>query len=204
MYRHTNGYMHAGIHTRTGTHTHTHLNSHTLTHHTYVRANTHLPTPTHTHKHSLTLTYIHAYTHTLSHKQPIAFFFLSELLSIAGLHFVQINSPIQLLNAGPEESYLSLQPPPSRMINDTIQFETVDLYFLTDEQFLPPAILFYAGPIYEQEEEVSDDVSSTVGRQEEAEVSRKQAGEMCMYILVTKSVLRKPTVDILYIHALKK
>ena len=143
---------------------------------------------------------MHAYTHTLSHKQPIAFFFLSELLSIAGLHFVQINSPIHLLNAGPEESYLSLQPPPSRMINDTIQFETVDLYFLTDEQFLPPAILFYAGPIYEQEEEVSDDVSSTVGRQEEAEVSRKQAGEMYMYLSLNLYCVNPQLIFCTYMH----
>lgn len=64
---------------------------------------------------------------------------------------MQINSPVQLLDAGEEGSYLSLQPPPGRIIDNAIQFESLDLYFLTGAQFSAPSLLFYAGPVYRED-----------------------------------------------------
>ena len=46
-----------------------------------------------------------------------------------------------------DSSYLSLQPPLDRPLNDTIQFESIDLYFWTGPQFRTPTILFYLGPL---------------------------------------------------------
>lgn len=43
--------------------------------------------------------------------------------------------------------FLSLQPPLDRPLNDTIQFESIDLYFWTGPQFRTPSILFYLGPL---------------------------------------------------------
>ena len=60
--------------------------------------------------------------------------------------------------------YLSLQPPPGRTINDSIQFESMDLYFWTDSGFRLPSMLFYAGPIYHEER---DAIESAVGVNEE-------------------------------------
>ncbi len=47
-----------------------------------------------------------------------------------------------------ERSYLSLQPPPGRVIGDAIQFESLDLYIRTAVEFRAPSLLFYAGPVY--------------------------------------------------------
>lgn len=58
---------------------------------------------------------------------------------------------MQLINSNVENSYLSLQPPPGRVISDTIQFETMDLYLWTGSQFTAPSLLFYAGPVYQEE-----------------------------------------------------
>ena len=69
----------------------------------------------------------------------------------------QINSPIQLESDDEEASYLSLQVPPGRAINDLIQFETLDMYIWTGPGFRSPALLFYAGPTYFEGE---DDISS--------------------------------------------
>lgn len=44
-------------------------------------------------------------------------------------------------------SYISLQPPPARAINDTIQFESIDLYLWTGPDFRTPSVLFYSGPV---------------------------------------------------------
>ena len=71
---------------------------------------------------------------------------------------LQINSPVQLLDSEEEQSYLSLQPPPGRVINNTIQFETLDLYFWTGSAFRVPSLLFYAGPVYR---EGADDINAT-------------------------------------------
>lgn len=68
----------------------------------------------------------------------------------------QINSPVQLINSNVERSYLSLQPPPGRAIDDNIQFETLDLYLWTGSQFGVPSLLFYAGPVYQEE---TDDIN---------------------------------------------
>ncbi len=69
----------------------------------------------------------------------------------------KINSPIQLESSEDERSYLSLQAPLGRSIDDTIQFETLDIYIWTGPGFRSPALLFYAGPTYFQDE---DDISS--------------------------------------------
>ena len=46
-----------------------------------------------------------------------------------------------------DNSFISLQPPLDRPLNETIQFESIDLYFWTGPQFRTPTILFYLGPI---------------------------------------------------------
>ena len=65
----------------------------------------------------------------------------------------QINSPIQLSDQGSEGSYLSLQPPLGRIINDSIQFESMELFFGTSSAFTVPSLLFYAGPVYDSVED---------------------------------------------------
>ena len=42
-------------------------------------------------------------------------------------------------------SYVSLQPPPGRRIDDKIQFESIDLYLWTGPEFRTPSVLFYSG-----------------------------------------------------------
>ena len=62
--------------------------------------------------------------------------------------FFQINSPVVLESSEEQDgSFLSLQPPLDRPLNDTIQFESIDLYFWTGPQFRTPTILFYLGPL---------------------------------------------------------
>ena len=63
-------------------------------------------------------------------------------------HF-QINSPVVLESSEEEDgSFISLQPPLDRPLNDNIQFESIDLYFWTGPRFRTPTILFYSGPLY--------------------------------------------------------
>ena len=57
---------------------------------------------------------------------------------------------MELTDSNLERSYLSLQPPPGRVIDDDIQFETLDLYLWTGSQFSTPSLLFYAGPVYQE------------------------------------------------------
>jgi len=52
-------------------------------------------------------------------------------------------------------SYVSLQSPPGRDIQDTVQFETLDLYLWTGPGFQSPALLFYAGPTYFDEPDIT-------------------------------------------------
>lgn len=59
----------------------------------------------------------------------------------------QINSPVLLSSTEQDSSYVSLQPPPEVMINDTVQFESIDLFLWTGPEFQTPTILFYSGPI---------------------------------------------------------
>ena len=69
------------------------------------------------------------------------------MISFVNFHF-QINSPVVLeSNEERDGSFLSLQPPLDRPLNDTIQFESIDLYFWTGPQFRTPTILFYLGPL---------------------------------------------------------
>ena len=63
---------------------------------------------------------------------------------------------MQLLNSDLEQSYISLQPPPGRAVKESIQFESLNLYLWTSADFVLPAILFYAGPIYQ---EGTDDIN---------------------------------------------
>ena len=80
--------------------------------------------------------------------------------------FLKVNSPIQLESSEEEQSYLSLQAPPGRSIEDTIQFETLDLYIWTGPGFRSPALLFYAGPTYfEGEDDISKAEMGTEVRQ---------------------------------------
>lgn len=78
-------------------------------------------------------------------------------LSLVPYYIFQINSPVQLSDGDLELSYLSLQPPPGRLLDDTIQFETLDLYLWTGEDFADPSLLFYAGPVYDEETDNIDD-----------------------------------------------
>lgn len=66
---------------------------------------------------------------------------------------------MELVDSNLERSYLSLQPPPGRIIEDDIQFETLDLYLWTGPQFSVPSLLFYAGPVYQ---EGVDDISAQI------------------------------------------
>ena len=73
------------------------------------------------------------------------------------------------MNDEDELAYLSLQPPPEQVIQDGIQFESIELYLWSSAAFDPPSILFYAGPIYHEDEDpinavnASDEVSIFVG-----------------------------------------
>ena len=68
-------------------------------------------------------------------------------VSVSMLLF-QINSPVVLESSGERaSSFISLQPPADRRLNDTIQFESIDLYFWTGPRFRTPTILFYLGPV---------------------------------------------------------
>jgi len=58
-----------------------------------------------------------------------------------------------LSDQGSDFSYLSLQPPPGRVINDRIQFESMELFFGTSSAFEAPSLLFYAGPVYDSIED---------------------------------------------------
>ncbi len=69
------------------------------------------------------------------------------MMSFVNFHF-QINSPVVLESSEEQDgSFLSLQPPLDRPLNDTIQFESIDLYFWTGPRFRTPTILFYTGPL---------------------------------------------------------
>ena len=61
------------------------------------------------------------------------------------LTFLQVNSPILLSSVARNTSYISLQPPPGRRLNDKIQFESIDLFLWTGPEFRTPAVLFYSG-----------------------------------------------------------
>lgn len=75
--------------------------------------------------------------------------------------FLQINSPVSLVDSDEESPYLSLQPPPGRTIDDTILFESLDLYLWTGVEFSLPAMIFYAGPVYQEGiDDISRDGSS--------------------------------------------
>lgn len=58
---------------------------------------------------------------------------------------------MELIDSNVERSYLSLQPPPGRVVDDRIQFESIDWYLWTGSQFSVPSLLFYAGPVYQEE-----------------------------------------------------
>jgi hypothetical protein len=73
--------------------------------------------------------------------------FQYKVISFVNFYF-QINSPVVLESSEEQDdSFLSLQPPLDRPLNDTIQFESIDLYFWTGPQFRTPTILFYTGPL---------------------------------------------------------
>lgn len=74
----------------------------------------------------------------------------------------QINSPILFSGDEIDVSYVSLQPPPYKTVNDTLQFESIDIYYWTGPEFRTPTILFYSGPIcFLDNYEHNSDVCST-------------------------------------------
>ena len=74
-----------------------------------------------------------------------------------------------------ELSYLSLQPPPGRILDDTIQFETLDIYLWTGSDFDAPSLLFYAGPVYDEE---TDNINDQGGE------PSNEVIEFCYVILI--------------------
>ena len=63
----------------------------------------------------------------------------------------RISSPATFQTSGSIQPYISLQPPPGvESINDTIQFNSLEIYLFADSDYNAPGILFYAGPLVEE------------------------------------------------------
>ncbi len=75
------------------------------------------------------------------------------LLTVDATHELlkRINSPATFEASGSINPYISLQPPPGiQGFNDSIQFDSLEIYLNADSNYNSPSILFYAGPLVEE------------------------------------------------------
>ena len=56
-----------------------------------------------------------------------------------------MNQRLRLTGGNGKEPFVSLQPPPGRTLTDAVQYETIELFFRSNE-IKNNTLLFYAGP----------------------------------------------------------